>query len=179
MKKHRLDVCFFFVFLKCKKVIASCKCMHWSGSCLTELSSAYSQSLQLLMFQLVKQSSVQACNWYDHVVLPSSPPCLKSHELSPFVSWFLSSFPIQCSYPALLCVLMSCSLVVISITLIGSQQSSSGLISWHHFRSMYVDGMWRDAYCHYKGKPAIVMIRFYTVNFLLYWGTLLWHSSMV
>lgn len=107
------------------------------------------------------------------------PTCHKSHELLPFVSWFQSSIPTQCSYPALHCVLMACSdlLIVISITLIGSQQSSSGLISWHHFRGMYADGMWRDTYCHYKGKPAIVMIWFYTVNFLSYWGTLLWHNS--
>lgn len=78
-------------------------------------------------------------------------------------------------------VLMACSvpLVVIPIALSGSQQSSSGLISCRHFRGMFADGMWRDTYCHYKGKAAAVMIRFYTVNFLSYWGTLLSHKTVL
>ena len=108
--------------------------------------------------------------------LPFSPLRLKSHERLPRI---LSSISIQCSYPASLCVLMVCGdpLVVIPIALIVSQQSSSGLISWRHFRGMYSDRMWRDTYCRYKGKPAIVMIQLYTVNFLSYWGTLLQHNS--
>lgn len=36
------------------------------------------------------------------------------------------------------------------------------------FRGLLADGMWRDAYCHYKGKLAAAMICFYTLNFLCY-----------
>lgn len=139
-------------------------------------------SLSELLTIDVSTCSAEIC-WGTRLIrfrwLPFSPLRLKSHERLPFVPWILSSISIQCSYPALLCVLMVCGdpLAVIPIALIGSQQSSSGLISWRHFRGMYSDGMWRDTYCRYKGKPAIVMIQLYTVNFLSYWGTLLRHNS--
>lgn len=55
---------------------------------------------------------------------------------------------------------MACSdtLAVISVVVIGSFRTHF-LAS---FRGMLADGMWRDAHRHYKGKPAAVMIWFYT-----------------
>ncbi len=163
-------------WLKCWSIITFKKCWHALMFDRTEFSSL-SEPLTVD----VSTCSTVICQDMWLMWSCCSQLCFKSHELLPFVFRFLSSISVQCSYPPLLCVLMACSdpPVVIPITLTGSLQSFSGLISWRHFRGMYADGMWRDTYCHYKEKLAIVMIPFYTVNFLYDWGTLLWHNSTV